>query len=156
MSPSSPVITGHTFVTAGYGTLETPNVGYNSGPDWDAAPLNYVSSAVSSDKTFAVAYCPASTTITCNMGAFNAKVNAYWFDPTAGSFPGTLVSGSPFTNSGSRSFTTPGNNSAGDPDWILYFTTNIPRQPRRLPARTGSGKNKPKGRSWLKVSPFPE
>ena len=102
------VITGHTFVTAGYGTLQTPNVGYNSGPDWDAAPLNYVSSAVSSDKTFAVAYCPASTTITCNMAAFNAKVNAYWFDPTAGSFPGTLVSGSPFTNSGSQSFTNSG------------------------------------------------
>jgi len=39
-------------------------------------------------------------------------VTARWFDPTSGTF--TAISGSPFANTGSHNFTTPGNNSNGD------------------------------------------
>jgi hypothetical protein len=46
-------------------------------------------------------------------------VTARWFDPTNGTF--TATSGSPFTNSDSHEFTTPGNNSSGDSDWLLVL-----------------------------------
>src|SRR5207249_2330287 len=47
---------------------------------------------------------------------------SYWidrFDPANATFQ--TVAGSPFPNSGSHNFTTPGNNSAGDPDWVLLL-----------------------------------
>jgi hypothetical protein len=46
-------------------------------------------------------------------------VTVRWFDPTNGTYQ--AISGSPFTNSGSRQFTTPGTNSGGDQDWVLVL-----------------------------------
>jgi Putative collagen-binding domain of a collagenase len=50
------------------------------------------------------------------------STTARWFDPTNGTF--TSISGSPFANTGSHSFTPPGNNSAGDADWVLVLQTS--------------------------------
>ena len=47
-------------------------------------------------------------------------MTARWFDPTNNTY--TTVSGSPFANSGTHTFTTSGNNSAGSPDWVLVLT----------------------------------
>jgi hypothetical protein len=46
-------------------------------------------------------------------------VTARWYDPTNGIF--STISGSPFANSGSRNFTPPRKNSAGDGDWVLVL-----------------------------------
>ena len=54
----------------------------------------------------------------CN-GQFCGPVTARWYDPTSAHVPN--ISGSPFPNSGSHNFATPGNNSAGDPDWVLLL-----------------------------------
>src|SRR5439155_2279569 len=71
------------------------------------------------DGTLGVVYTPVSHTLTIAMSSFAGPVTARWYDPSADTF--TNISGSPFPNSGSHNFTTPGNNSAGDPDWVLLL-----------------------------------
>jgi hypothetical protein len=44
---------------------------------------------------------------------------ARWSDPTNGSY--VAAAGPPFVNAGDRQFTPPGNNSAGDGDWVLVL-----------------------------------
>jgi chitodextrinase len=105
----------HTFVTAGYGAPSGNNTG---NIQTDA----YVTAASSADGTLGTIYLPAGNSVNVNMGRFSGSVNVQWFDPTSGSY--TTVSGSPFANSGSKSFSSPGSNSSGDPDWILLFKVN--------------------------------
>ena len=50
-------------------------------------------------------------------------ITARWFDPSANTF--TTIAGSPFSNTGTQNFTSPGNNSAGDPDWVLVLETAV-------------------------------
>jgi collagenase-like protein with putative collagen-binding domain/VCBS repeat protein len=102
---------GHTLLTAGYGTFNDNNV--------LIANNNYATAAMNSNGSLAVIYSPASHTLTVAMGNFSGQVAARWFDPTNNTF--TTVSGSPFPNSGSHNFMTPGNNSGGDPDWVLLL-----------------------------------
>lgn len=102
----------HSIVTAGYGTA-TGNGSGNIQTD------NYVTAAGTSDGTLVMAYLPASTTVTINMAALRGTVTAQWFDPGNGTY--TAVSGSPFPNTGTHNFASPGNNSAGDPDWVLVL-----------------------------------
>jgi len=71
------------------------------------------------DGSFAFAYAPSARTLSVNMSLFPANVSARWFDPAAGTF--APIAGSPFPNSGSRNFPTPGNNAAGHSDWILVL-----------------------------------
>ena len=121
--PSAPVITGHNFITAGFGLLQTPG-GINAVPKQDNPPINYVSSAVASDGSFAVAYLPATTTITANLAKINGTgVIAQWFDPTGNTY--TTVTGSPFANTlTGQTFTSPGLNATSNTDWVLLFTAN--------------------------------
>jgi hypothetical protein len=102
----------HTIVTAGYGT-PTGNGSGNIQTD------NYVTTAITPDGSLAMSYCPASTTITVDMTKLKGSPTARWYDPTAGTF--SPIAG-PFSNS--QPFTTPGNNSTGDPDWILVLQSN--------------------------------
>jgi hypothetical protein len=102
----------HTVVTAGYGTA-TGNGSGNIQTD------NYVTTALASDNSSVLSYCPQSCTITANMAALSGAVKAQWYDPTNNTYQ--AISGSPFTNSGTHTFSTPGNNSAGDPDWVLLL-----------------------------------
>jgi hypothetical protein len=64
-----------------------------------------------------MAYLPDIRKVTIDMAKLSGPVTAQWFDPTNNSF--TPIAGSPFPNSGSRHFTPPGNNSAGNGDWVL-------------------------------------
>jgi hypothetical protein len=75
--------------------------------------------ARANDGSFAFAYAPSARTLSINMSLFPANVSARWFDPAAGTF--APIAGSPFPNSGSRNFPTPGNNAAGDSDWVLVL-----------------------------------
>jgi hypothetical protein len=100
----------HTFLIAGYGTFSAiGHVGDN----------DYATGLRTQDGTLGVVYTPVSHTLTIAMSSFAGPVTARWYDPTADTF--TNISGSPFPNSGIHDFTTPGNNSAGDPDWVLLL-----------------------------------
>jgi hypothetical protein len=103
----------HTVVTAGYGTYQsiTAQVMGNTS--------DYTTTAITGDGSLMLSYLPTVRTITVNMSKFSGSVNAKWYDPTTGTY--TIVSGSPFSNSGSRQFTPPGNNAGGDGDWILVL-----------------------------------
>ena len=101
----------HTLLTGGYGTYNDNNV--------HLSQVDYATAAKSSDGSLAVIYTPVAHTLTVAMGNFGGPVTAKWFDPTNATFQ--TVAGSPFPNSGSHNFTTPGNNSAGDPDWVLLL-----------------------------------
>jgi hypothetical protein len=88
------------------------------------SPTDY-SGAWVTDGTLAVGYkVPNGTSgqsFTVNMGRFAHPVTARWFDPTAGTY--TTI-GSGFANSGTRGFTSPGVNTAGQNDWVLVLTTS--------------------------------
>jgi hypothetical protein len=85
--------------------------------------LDYVTGAATSDGRVLLAYVPPrtahSTSITLDMTALRGSARAQWFDPTSGNY--LEVGGSPFPNVGTRSFKTPGGNSAGAGDWILLL-----------------------------------
>jgi hypothetical protein len=108
---------GHLVGTAGFGTgrlFELPEIS------------NYVTVAADSltgSAHLAVAYFPGGrgmNTLTVEMSKFAGSVTAKWFDPTNATL--STISGSPFSNTGTHTFTPTGNNSAGDPDWVLLVT----------------------------------
>jgi hypothetical protein len=92
-----------TLITAGGGTIDTND---------------HVAAAATSLGDLLVAYLgPSSGNPTIDMTKMRGTVTARWFDPTNGSYQD--VAGQPFANTGTRTFTDPGNNSAGDGDWVL-------------------------------------
>ncbi len=106
----------HTVVTNGYGTFEEDD----RKPGGD-----YVTAARTGDGSLVMAYVPStgteSRTITVNMTSLSGAANARWYNPTSGKFSG--IPGSPLANSGSREFTTPGDNGTGTNDWVLVLET---------------------------------
>jgi hypothetical protein len=81
---------------------------------------SYVAAASAPDGTLLVAYVPPSHTgsVSLDMGAMSGTTRARWFDPTSATY--TTIAAA-LVNSGTRSFTTPGNNSAGNADWVLVL-----------------------------------
>ena len=102
----------HQIVTAGYGT-------YNGG-NLNLTTANYATTAWIPDGSLAIVYDPAGSTLTVNLGAFTSAVLAQWYDPSNGTY--TTITGSPFPNSGSMNFSTPGSNNDGQTDWVLRLT----------------------------------
>ena len=90
---------------------------------------DYVAASATPQGTFLVAYIPPahSGSITVDMGAMGGPSRARWFDPTSGTY--TSI-GSGLVNSGTRAFTPPGNNSAGEKDWTLVLDTATPQAVR--------------------------
>ena len=123
--------TNHTVVTAGYGTSSsTVTVSTN----------DYATAARTADGTLVMVYLPALRTLTVNMSKLSGPAVAQWYDPAGGSY--VQISGSPFTNSGSRNFTPPGNNSDGDGGWVLLLETLSALTPPVLSfASAGPGTN---------------
>jgi hypothetical protein len=104
----------HVIVTAGYGTYTTGNSNlYNE---------TYCSTAWITDGTASITYCPKHTMLTVAMNRFSGAVTARWYDPSAGTYQ--TIAGSPFANTATHKFAMPGNNSDGDPDWVLVLTTS--------------------------------
>lgn len=87
--------------------------------------VDYVTAAASPDGTLLVAYLPPAHNgpITVDMGVMSGPVDARWFDPTSAVYADI---GTGLTNAGSRSFTTPGDNSAGAKDWVLVLKVPVP------------------------------
>jgi hypothetical protein len=94
--------TSNTFLTANMGT---------------SGNANYATAAKSADGHFAAVYVPFSTNVTCNLALMAGSVTAQWFDPTNGAYSSA---GSGLT--GSHSFTHPGSNNDGNPDWLLVLS----------------------------------
>lgn len=85
----------------------------------DASPI---CPALSADGSLAVIYTGAGTGFTIDRTAMSlSSFQAKWFDPTNGSY--MTDAASPMPNSGTHAFSTPGNNSAGDTDWVLMLST---------------------------------
>jgi uncharacterized repeat protein (TIGR01451 family) len=61
------------------------------------------------------------------MNNLQSNITARWFDPSANTF--TNIAGSPFSNTGTQNFTSPGNNSAGNPDWVLLLESGSVTNP---------------------------
>jgi len=100
----------HTVVTAGYGTFSsTGSIGAN----------DYVTAARTPSGTLVMAYVPSARTVTVDMSQLSGPVTARWYDPVVGTF--TSIAGSPFANTGSRDFTTPGTHADGAEDWVLIL-----------------------------------
>ncbi len=101
----------HTIVTAGYGTFDWGLVGVGIS--------DYVTAACTPNGNLVMAYVPSSRTITVDMSKLSGPATARWYDPAGGTF--LNIPGSPFANAGSHDFTTPGNNTDGDDDWVLVL-----------------------------------
>ena len=83
---------------------------------------SYALAALSSDRRLGVIYYTASQNVTVNLWTMAGPVQAQWFDPSTGNY--TTISGSPFANSGTRTFTPPGSNGEGSSDWVLLLQSN--------------------------------
>jgi len=101
----------HSLLTAGYGTFNDN--------DFHISNNDYATAAKALDGSLAVIYTPVAHTLTIALTIFLGPVIARWYDPTANTF--ATIFGSPFPNIGTHNFTTPGNNSAGDGDWVLVL-----------------------------------
>jgi hypothetical protein len=103
-----------TLVTAGAGTYATyaRGEGASGGDDW-------VVSAATPDGRVLVAYVPDAHrgAVTIDLTALARTSRARWYDPTSGAF--TNIGSVP--NTGTRAFTTPGNNAGGAADWVLLI-----------------------------------
>lgn len=100
----------HAVVIAGYGTFTDSSSLHDS---------DYVTAARVPDGSLVLAYSPTSTTLTVDMTEMKGLTNARWFDPSNNTF--TAIAGSPFGNTGTQGFTTPGNNGDGNSDWVLVL-----------------------------------
>ena len=98
----------------GIGTLITAGGGTASPQSTD-----YVAAAATPERDLLLAYVPPAHTgsVTVDMTKLGATVTARWFDPTNATFTAIGT----FPNTGTQAFTTPGNNSAGDADWLLVL-----------------------------------
>lgn len=88
-------------------------------------------------------YCTVQQTVTADLSKMPGPVTARWYDPTSGNY--TIISGSPFANSGPRQFTTPAaahaevntdNSAETSYDWVLVLDAgNTAVRRDRLPRR---------------------
>jgi hypothetical protein len=110
--------TNHTVVVSNYGTYSD-----NS----HVADNDFLTAACTGDGSVVVVYTPILRQFAVDLGKLSGPAVTRWFDPSSGVF--SSISGSPFTNSGIRTFTPPGNNQDGDGGWVLVLETNPPPEP---------------------------
>jgi hypothetical protein len=101
---------GQLFAALPFATL-VPDAGNSAG---DA-----VLGTRAADGSAAVFYSLSLSSFSVSLSPMRGSTTARWFDPSNGSL--TAVAGSPFPNSGSHTFTPPGNNSDGSSDWVLLL-----------------------------------
>jgi hypothetical protein len=102
----------HKLIVSGYGSYSSS--GYVNHND-------YVTAASTPDGRLAIAYLPAGGSVAVDMTRMaDRRVRAQWYDPTSGQY--ATIPGSPLAPIGRRTFTAPGKNHDGDPDWALVLT----------------------------------
>jgi len=82
---------------------------------------DYIAAAATPDGTILVAYVPPANpgSFTVNTTGMGTVIEGSWYDPTTGTY--SKVSDTPFNNTGTCKFTTPGPNSTGKHDWVLVL-----------------------------------
>jgi lysophospholipase L1-like esterase len=80
---------------------------------------DYATVARADNGSCAVVYLPTPRTFTLDLAKLRGPRTGRWFDPTSGEF--RPVEGSPFASVGTRDFTPPAKNSAGESDWALLL-----------------------------------
>lgn len=109
--------TGNVFITAGRGTRGTCDA---AGGAFNFRNTNaYVAGSITPGGTLAVIYCKAAMSITIDQTKMGAGYTATWVDP-ANLATQSATPGSTYNSSGL------GNNSAGDPDWVLVLQAPLP------------------------------
>jgi hypothetical protein len=103
---------GSALVTSGRGTpaadIAVGSAGYIDNTD------SYVAASVAADGSLALIYCAQHFSIGINQSLMAAGYSAFWLDPLTGAKTTTTAGAS--YNSAPM-----GNNSAGDPDWVLVL-----------------------------------
>jgi hypothetical protein len=103
------------LVTGGRGTRASALASGGGGGQYEVAfTSSYVAASITPDKSLALLYLPRATTITVNTALLGLGFTASWVDPVTGAF--SSAGGGPAFNS-----TAKGNNSQGDPDWVLVL-----------------------------------
>jgi len=111
--------TSNVLATSGRGTHATPIASGGGGTYYTANTDNYVTASRTPDtgsgSALAVLYCASAMNVTIDQSKMRAGYTATWLDPVNGTAHAGTV-GSTY-NSTSQV----GNNSAGDPDWVLVL-----------------------------------
>jgi hypothetical protein len=107
------------LVPSGLGTMKRIVTSKNGSAGGDSR----VASAAAPDGSLALAYLPPTghhraQTVTIDATLLRGPFRARWWDPTRGQF---LDVSPGLSNDSQYQFTTPGNNSAGDGDWLLVL-----------------------------------
>ncbi len=96
--------TNHEFVIDGFG-------------EWRKA--DFATAALADDGSCGAVYLPSPRTITVDLSKLRGEATAVWCDPTRGTTE--PASGDPLPAGGRQIFTPPGNNAAGETDWVLLL-----------------------------------
>ena len=103
------------LVTAGRGTRVSGMASGGGGGQYESSFTNdWVAASKTPDGKLAVMYLPNHTIITVDTSLLAAGWTASWIDPVTGADSGAGT-GTTFNS------TAKGNNSQGDPDWVLVF-----------------------------------
>ena len=105
----------HVVLTGGYGMFAAAGTLTNN---------TYATAARTLDGVLFMAYLPTLRTVTVDMTKLSAEASGQWFDPANGAY--VAIAGSPFANTGVRTFTPPGTNSLGAGDWVLVIEVEQP------------------------------
>jgi len=78
---------------------------------------DYALAARAADGSFVLAYTPVTRELRIDMSRLNAEVTSQWFNPTNGAH--TAIG--KYSNSGIRTFKSPGDNGTSRTDWVLIL-----------------------------------
>jgi hypothetical protein len=107
------------LVTGGRGTRVSGLVSGGGGGQYEPAFTNsWVTASKTPDGKLAILYLPNSTTVTINQSLLTPGYTATWIDPVTGAKT-AATPGSTYNS------TAKGNNSQGDPDWVLVFQAPV-------------------------------
>ena len=117
----------HTTLTDGFGTFGSDQIVLDPSSLATNNPVrvsqsDFATTARTDDGSYVVVYMPTARTVTVNMNRLKGPATAKWFDPTNGTYH--AVPGGRFPNKGTRQFTPPAKNRAGDSDWVLLINSS--------------------------------
>lgn len=120
------------LVTAGRGTRASAFASGGGGGQYEPAfTSSYVAASVTPDHSLALLYLPRATTITVDVSQLGQGFTANWIDPVTGA-------ASPAGSGPAFNSTAQGNNSQGDPDWVLVLQGPAVTASSVIPPQPGS------------------
>lgn len=77
------------------------------------------SAAITANGRCALAFAAKGQAASADLAKLSGPATAHWLAPTSGELK--TIDGGPFPNAGWREFIPPGQNAAGDGDWVLIL-----------------------------------